>query len=238
MKLQILCMTCETDMNLLKKLVKNWTQKVDRVVLYANGDKRDLIKKTFKRWKSVIVFIGDFLGFSETRNKLINLAKNGDYDYSIMLDDSYFIQGNFNELMFLNYNQLYIGVYNGKGSMTPRRLIFKTGGYSGKIHETLDVEGAQGRVFLVYLKDIQYDSHITRSYKRANYDLEQLKDDNTRRGKYYKAMTMTKKYLYERQSGVIPKDNDKATKLFQELLDEKVNDYIDASIKYFFNISN
>lgn len=190
MKLQILCIC--SDHLVIKRTVSTWINQVDRIVILANGPNRQLIKDSLKCFENVFVIIGEFEGFSETKNKLINLAQCKKYDYNIFLDDSYEVIGLLRQaLANETCNKLALNVITGTFTQC-RRLIFKTGKFVGKIHETLDGEKESKVVECVFIKDVVYEHHLQRSIDRAEYDLEMLKGDHSRRGTYYKFITLFK----------------------------------------------
>lgn len=210
MLLQILCIT--NDYLVIYKTLKTWSC-ASRIVIFANGNNKNLIKEELKDIQNCFVIIGDFIGFSETRNLLITLAQTDKFDYNIMIDDSYELHGDLlKELKKQNLNHGLIRIKSGK-ELQNRKLIFKKGQYTGNIHETLIEDGPAFQLENVYIEDVIYKHQVIRSYKRADYDLEMLKKEpKNRRTDYYTAALLMKKGQFK-----------KALVIFNELI--KVKDY-------------
>ncbi len=194
MKLQLLCITC--DHLVIHKTISTWKDQATRIVVYANGPNKDLIREELKSINNCHTLLGDFIGFSQTRNLLIDLAQTDKFDYNIMIDDSYELIGGSNIISFLEKhkeNQLVVSVKT-LDEVQKRRLIFKKGRYTGEIHETLEPRGTIGVLDGHYIEDIVYKHHLRRTCDRIDYDLSMLdREPVSRRSIYYRATLLLKK---------------------------------------------
>lgn len=189
MKIQVLVMAC--DPISIKNTVKTWAR-ADRIVVYANGPEKHIIKEQLSGCK---VIIGDFIGFSETRNLLISLAQTDKYDYNIFIDDSYELRGSLDELV---HQTLCHGLIRVKtlNDWQNRKIIFKKGQYTGHIHETLTPDLPTFQIQFSYIEDVVYEHHELRRVQRLDYDLEMLdREPKCRRTDYYKAINLVKKVM-------------------------------------------
>ena len=191
MKLQVLCICC--DHICIRNTILTWSC-ATRIVVLANGPNTEQIISNLKDIKNCFVIKGEFSGFSNTRNLLINLSQTQNYDYNIFCDDSYELRGDIiAELEKQKLNHGLIHIKSGNFWQN-RKLIFKRGKYSGRIHETLIDDGVPFQLENCYIEDIIYSHHLKRTYLRINYDLEMLdKEPDNRRTRYYRGTLLLKK---------------------------------------------
>jgi hypothetical protein len=146
-----------------------------------------------------------FINFRDSRNRCLELAGN-DYQFNIMLDDTYYMIGNVRNFLNLirsdeigdSYN-LYINsydVYYGSNRLLRSDRNLK---YIYKIHETIQIDNnivVQIPLDEFFIKDVESDYMFNRTKKRKNYDLQILLDEikdnpDIPRYLYYTAQTYT-----------------------------------------------
>lgn len=179
MKVQILCMACD---KIVIKTVENWKKYSDRIVIYANGPDRNVIRE---KTSGVCVLVGQFMGYSETRNKLMEICSLEDYDINLFLDDSYEICGT------ISAGRL-IKILDEKTGLSYRRnLIVKKGEkYVGKVHETVRTNEILTNNNSFYIIDRFNFLNELRRVKRMPSDLNSL--DDSERDTVYKICILAK----------------------------------------------
>lgn len=243
LKLQVLCICC--DPLVMHKTISTWSDCSERIVIFANGPRAQEIKSVLSQIQKCKVIIGNFIGFSETRNLLIELSQPDKYDYNIMIDDSYELRG---DLINCLFKQIQIGGSRGLikirsgNNWQQRKLIFGGKGrkakYIGKIHETIECS-QEDKIFSIpetecFIEDIVYLHHLQRTIDRMDYDLSQIGDGEklTRRDNYYKAC------IYWKKGG---KGNlGTATEIFKNLISQEPNStdaYSSLAKKYLLTIN-
>jgi len=215
MKLQVLLIAC--DDICIKKTILTWAC-ASRIVVLANGPEADKIIINLTGVKNCFVIKGEFIGFSNTRNLLIEMAQCDKFDYNIMIDDSYELRGDL--ILQLEKQTLNYGIIKVKSGeyIQNRKIIFKNGKYSGNIHETLISHGEFFNVEDCFIEDVIYSHHLKRTNERAEYDLLMLdKEPDTRRTRYYRGTLLLKK-----------EEVNKSIEIFNSLIKENIDDLYDS----------
>lgn len=193
--LQILCISYNSQTSIYNTL-SSWSPFVDRFCVLINGGINNdfsqsdaTITEIKKLSKPSIIYVKPFIGFSATRNKLIDLVSDKRYT-SIFIDDSYrllkFVKPIADTPMQITIIRDSV-FYKSVRILPPNSPVR----YTGKIHETLDTKDRVPSEIVV--NDDVYFDHIIRTQNRQEYDL--LMCDDSPRGLYYNACTLVGMYM-------------------------------------------
>lgn len=192
---QLLCM-CYNSSESIYEVLSSWVKDplINSVHLLINGgpnnDYSDIIK-TLKQIKKlnyldINITVCPFIGFSETRNKLIESVSPN--VYSIFIDDSYILKSPLSAPRDYYSPIQMIKIYSGNTFYYSNRFFKNGPKYIGKIHETIDTNLRV--ISEIEVTDKIYNTHIERTNLRKPMDLELLKDDKSQKGLYYKMVTL------------------------------------------------
>ena len=185
-KLLELVMIVKNAGNILRVCLQNNKKYIDYWTIVDTGSTDNtcnIIKEELKDVPGQLHYC-DFIDFSQARNRSLDLSSKS-CKYTIILDDSYFIKGgNTLRNLLITTNKdclsIKIGKYNGNcftNDYYSKRIIksscnFK---YKYRVHEdidTYDVEHIKEKD--IFIDDLEYKSHTTRSFNRYNRDIEML----------------------------------------------------------------
>lgn len=207
--IQLLLMV-KNGQELITSCLESYLGQVDRYVVLDTGSTDNTISLVkifgFKNNQYVEIFTQQFMGFSDSRNSLIEIATNPlystnkkQYDWSIMIDDSYHLHGSLRDSLIPRFDkELYsVRIRNDNDPvfyMSSR--IFRTNylvnepkiRYVGELHETPNF-APQGYFADFYLVDVSCESHKKRTFQRNIGDLKILKNKEDPSSLYYTAMT-------------------------------------------------
>ena len=236
--------------DLLRKCLINNRQYIDRWTILDTGSTDntvDIIKEELKDIPGNLYF-SDFIDFSTTRNKSLELSSKK-CKYTIILDDSYVIMGGKNLLKLLkksknpclsiiigNYENNYIHnqYYSKRIIKTSKNLRFKY-----RVHEEIEFPDTKYiEDTKIFLNDLQSRDHILRSSKRYKNDIKMLLMDFNEKCHddpkviYYMGMTYSNLHDYK-----------EAVKYFEILKDMKeiyidykyAGYYYSACTKFYMN---
>lgn len=180
-----------------------------------------------------------FINFRDTRNRCLELANNdNDSKFTLMLDDTYTIIGNFRETLNILRNDQYANSYsiyirNNDIEYISNRLIRTDSNlrYIYKIHEIITDENNINVCISLsdfYIFDEQNEYMLSRSINRKQFDLtlllEMLEEDpNNPRHLYYIAQTYMTLENWE-----------KAYEYFMKRIEFKLEGYIQEKIDSYF----
>lgn len=196
----LMCHNCEdTVIDVLNSY--KWA---DRICIFHTGSYDNtarLLNDFQKDFKKCTIRNIKFEGFSETRNKCLEMTENDGYMFSFFIDDSYLFVGD--PKLFikeLNYYKKYdtLSIFiEGKDIRYRSSRIFKCSKkarFIGKIHEIINSK-EDVIIASCYIKDIGTEKHAKRTSDRKKYDLMMLENEKDSRSAYYRACTLYKMYM-------------------------------------------
>lgn len=187
----------------------------DRWTILDTGSTDDtvaIINNVLTNSKKGNLYEEPFINFRDSRNRLLELAKESNCKYTVMLDDTYVIEGDLrgflNEVrgdQFADSFTLYIksdDVEYGSNRVLKTASNLK---YKYKIHEVIQQENNMNVVIpsgRAIIQDLRFDYMETRTMARKELDLkllyEELEDDpNNSRTHYYLGQTYNLLEKYE-----------------------------------------
>ncbi len=202
MKIQLV-MIIKNGAETIIQCLESYIGHIDRFFIVDTGSTDQTLEllKKFSNDHSVDVVLKQeiFKGFSNTRNKALDLSHDLEYDFTIMPDDSYNLVGNFEELERIkkNYNLNCFTCNIMRNSITYKsKRIFRTSSklrFHGTIHEVL---GGSEDYHLqnCLLNDVECETQKERSVERCHYDLKCLGELNDPRSLYYRACVYIQLY--------------------------------------------
>jgi len=189
-KIQLVMILCNSEDTIIQTLT-SYLGEVQRFFLYINNstDKTLELIENFKNnnpLEKVVVYKGFFDGFSNTRNRALDLSCDEEYYYTIMPDDSYELIGTLKGLRGLNKECIAMNVLRNNISYLSKRII-KTSSkirFVGNLHEIFEKD--HDHILTgCHLNDIPTDIQVKRTEDRLLYDIEQLKNCTSPRDLYY-----------------------------------------------------
>lgn len=207
-----LLMIVRDGATLITSCLESYLGQVDRFVILDTGSVDNTIELIYKfkraHSQKVYVYTQLFMGFAESRNTLMNLASNTNfnyndskrmYDWSVMVDDSYYLVGSLRDSLISRFDaKLYtvkIGNVYDSSTYTSAR-VFRTKyvtsepylKYVREVHEYIN-HPPQGVFTDFILVDVPCVEHRQRTFKRNIKDLKLMKDRDDESTYYYVAMT-------------------------------------------------
>lgn len=186
MKLLELVMITKNSGEILRKCLKHNKQYIDHWTILDTGsvdNTPEIIKDELKDIPGNLYF-EDFVDFSTSRNRSLELSSKT-CKYTIILDDSYIIQGGKKLLKLLKKSDdpcfaTKIGnYYNGflQNSYFSKRVIKSSCNlkFKYRVHEEIDIERYR---YIedndIFINDFEFDEHKRRSFRRFKKDIEML----------------------------------------------------------------
>jgi hypothetical protein len=185
MNLLQLVMIIKNGESLIERCLESYLGVVDRFVILDTGSSDSTIRliKKFKKDNNanVIIHQESFKGFSESRNRCLDLAYSNEYMWQIMVDDSYVLHGDLrSELIMCNKNMMINAMsicinHNSINYKSTRitRVSSKLR-YVGEIHEVLNIKSAISIRPHICIEDVACDNHIARTKARMFSDLRMI----------------------------------------------------------------
>lgn len=174
MDLLILC--CNSDLT-IERVLLSWIDCVNTIYVYLNNS-NDRTLEILQKYGCKI-FVGPFLGFSNTRNKLIELSTSKRF---IFIDDTYLLleRDLFARESIQEFKVGSIRVFSGPYTQV-RHIINTCYRYKGHIHEILEKYDT-GSITHFKSKILDLQDYFNRTIQRIPYTLKMLslEPDNER----------------------------------------------------------
>jgi glycosyltransferase involved in cell wall biosynthesis len=182
----------------ISEVLNSYLPHVSRIVILDTGS-TDGTLEILEKIPNLILHKSPFQGFSNSRNKCLDLAYDLKYEWTLMIDDSYKLLTNFNELKLVpNYvDAISIVVTKSNGIENLSNRIIRTSSklrYIGDIHEYIDSK-LTWIVKSIRLLDFVTPNQQLRTYQRNINDLKILEGKTDSRSLYYTACTLNNQYI-------------------------------------------
>jgi len=188
-------------------VLESYKSSVSRMVIVDTGS-TDGTLEILENFKSIFPYLviheRPFKGFSASRNECLDLAFDSNYEWTIMIDDSYQLLTNFEELKCVpSYiDAISVMITKSDGIEYLSNRIIRTSSklrYVGDIHEYIDTKLTYP-VKSIRLLDVVTPKQQIRTYQRNMNDLKILDSKKDSRSVYYRACTLNNLFI----QGLIP----------------------------------
>jgi glycosyltransferase involved in cell wall biosynthesis len=197
-----LCMIIKNGADTIHDTLNSYTKYVSRMIILDTGSTDNTLEilENFKSiYPQLIVYKSPFKGFSESRNQCLDLAYDLNYTWTLMIDDSYQLLTNFNELQNVpdKVDAISIVVTKTDNVQNLSNRIIRTSSklrYIGDIHEYIN-SNLTYPVKSIRLLDVVTPKQQSRTYERNKNDLKILQGKTDSRSLYYTACTLNNQYI-------------------------------------------
>lgn len=209
-----LCMIVKNAGDGFKEILEKNLQYIDRWTILDTGSTDNTIKiiKDVLKSKKGFLYQEPFINFRESRNRCLELAGTS-CKYTIMLDDTYILQGKVREFLEYIRSDQFADSYNifikSDNSIYGSNRILKSDRqlkYIYRIHEIIQNKNnivVQLPIEQIHIDDIVNDYMIERTFARKEYDLKLLLETleeypNISRTYYYIAQTYSALKMWDK----------------------------------------
>ena len=175
----------------IRNTLESYRNKVDRIVILDTGSTDDTINIINSLTLPITLYQEPFINFKTSRNRLLDLAFSKKHEWTVMIDDSYELVGDFNDLATQQGDCYAIKIKNNKHEYLSARILRtknKKIRYINEIHETLNTP-ISGTLTSCHIHDIQHPDHVKRTLQRNIQDLKILRYKTDPRSLFYIATT-------------------------------------------------
>jgi len=186
-----LCLMVKNGSSLIRETLESYRNKVDRIVILDTGSTDDTISIINSLTLPITLYQEPFINFKTSRNRLLDLAFSKKHKWTIMIDDSYELIGDFSDLATQQGDCYCIKIKTTGHEYLSARILRtnnKSIRFVNDIHETLNTM-VSGTLTSCYINDLEHQDHVKRTLKRNIQDLKILRYNTDPRSLFYIATT-------------------------------------------------